>query len=119
MLPLTDYVASYPDVFAGCDTTKPTYALLDEWLRRHPENRYLVASCTDEAAVVETVSPLRLGVAVPPEVLSRLVFKSGGKESPLRGVVGGELPNSLGLQGMYRRLAKRSAVELEALLRDA
>jgi hypothetical protein len=53
------------------------------------------------------------------DLLARLVFKSGNQESALRGIVDGKLTNSRSLQGLYRRLSKQSALEMEALLRNA
>jgi hypothetical protein len=119
VLPLGSYVADYPEVFAGCDAGKRPFEVLEDWLRLHPEKRYLVWSCTDEVAVIEEAMPLRLDLAVPPDLLQRLVFSSGRRESRLGGIVGGKLTSSMSLQGLYRRLSKQSALEVEALLRDA
>jgi hypothetical protein len=119
LMALDSYIDSYPDVFTGCDTGKAPFAILDDWLRLHPDKRYLVASCTDEVALIEEATPLRLDLAVPPDLLQRLVFKSGNRENKLGSIVDGKLTSSLSLQGCYRRLSKQSALEIEALLRGA
>ena len=119
VLPLPDYIADYPAVFTGCDVRKPPSDVLRNWLRLHPEKGFLAPTCTDEVAVIEDATPLRLDVALPPAVLARLVFKSGTRESTLGGIVDGKLTRSLSLQGLYRRLSKQSALEIEAALRGA
>jgi hypothetical protein len=86
--------------------------------QRFPEYRawrFLAPTCTDEVVIGMDGSVPRADVSVPPEVLSRLTFRSKRGERPLRHVKDGVLTSSIGLQGIYR-LAGESAARLSDLL---
>lgn len=113
-----DSMAQDATFFDGCNLTKQPYEILKDWLALHPEKCYLAPTCTDEVALVEDSTPLRLDLAIPADLLQRLVFKAGKKESKLKNIVNGKLKSSNPVQGMYRRLTKQSARELESLLHE-
>lgn len=76
LLPLDQYIAANPRRFAGCEDPQYPGGTLDNWVRAHPEKGYLVWSCTDEVAVGQEGTPLRFDVALSPEELERLRFRS-------------------------------------------
>ena len=67
----------------------------------------------------EEGTSIRFDVAVSPEALERLRFRSSHGEQPLKGVRDGRVQPVLSLQGMYRRLSADSAREFEVLLLNA
>jgi hypothetical protein len=82
----------------------------------HPEKLYLAPTCTDEVAIGEEGTPVRLDVMIPPDVLERLRFRSRKKERGLKHVEAGRLKSAISLQGGIYRLTEQSAQEIQALL---
>ncbi len=90
-------------------------AALDHYLELYPRWRCLARTCTDEVIVGDEGLALRFDLAVPPELLERLTFRSRRGERRLKHIENGRLVHALGVQGIYR-LSPRSAAELAALL---
>ncbi len=119
LISLEEYFASCPDVFAGCEPGPYAMATFENYLRLHPERRFLAPSCTDEVAIGEDGTSIRLDLAIPPELLQSLCFVSRRGERPLKHVENGSLTSSIGLQGGYYRLHEKSAHDMERLLLPA
>jgi hypothetical protein len=133
ILDLEDYVAERPDLFAPYLAEPPAWAsrqdhvgltprsvqataAFDRFRAARPEMQALAPTCTDEAVECEDGSPLHFALAVPPDLLARLRFRSRRRERDLaKHIRDGRLVQSLGVQGIYR-LAAASAHELEALV---
>jgi hypothetical protein len=109
LLPLEDYIAANPRLFAGCEDAGYPGGPLENWLNAHPELRYLVWSCTDEVAVGQGGTPIRFDVALSPAELEGLRFRSQRGERGLKYVEGGRLTMVLGLDGGVYRLSPESA----------
>lgn len=86
-----------------------------DFFRQHPELEYLAPTCTSEVVIGEEGMPIRLDVAVPPDLLVRLRFRSRRAERGLKYIEDGRLTKVLSLHGIYR-LSPSSAAELAALL---
>jgi hypothetical protein len=130
---LEDYVAAHPGLFAPYLQEPPawvyerngggltprqvqTLEAFGRYRAAHPEVRYLAPTCTDEAVECEDGTPLRLDLAVPPDLLLRLRYRSRRKERDLHKYLrDGRMVQSLGVQGIYR-LTDASADEFAALL---
>jgi hypothetical protein len=85
------------------------------FFQHHPELGYLAPTCTTEVVIGEEGTPIRLDVAVPPDLLERLRFRSRRGERGLKHIQNGRLTQAITLQGIYR-LSPSSADELAALL---
>lgn len=136
LLSLEDYVAAHNDLFApyiqeppawvfesGRTTLTPGYVqalhAFDAFRPAHPELRYLAPTCTEEAVECEDSTPLRLDMAIPPDMLLRLRYRSKRKERDLsKHLLNGHLMQSLGVQGIYR-LSESSAQDFAALVANA
>ena len=88
---------------------------LGDFLRRYPTWDFLAPTCTTEVVIGQDGTPLRLDLAIPPDMLARLRFRSRRGERGLKHIEDGRLKSSIGLQGIYR-LSRPSAAEIEALL---
>jgi hypothetical protein len=95
-----------------------TPASLEDYLQRFPEWRWLPQTCTNEVVIGQDGTPLRLDLAVPPDLLRRLTFRSRRRERTLKHIQDGRLTHAISLQGIYR-LSEPSAAELAALLTRA
>lgn len=89
--------------------------LIDQRFPQFRAWKVLAPTCTDEVIVGAEGTTLRSDLALPPETLMRLTFRSQRGERPLKHVKDGELARSVGLHGIYR-LADRSAAELSELV---
>lgn len=135
ILALEDYVeargdrfAPYLDeppawVFRPGSACTPRYIQALEAFERmraaEPEMRYLAPTCTGEAVECEDGSPVRLDLAIPPGILSRLRYRSRRRERDLsKDIRDGRLVRSLGVQGIYR-LSEASQRDFEALVPGA
>jgi hypothetical protein len=112
LISLEEYFEQYPNVFAGCEPGAYPMATFENYLKVHPERRFLAPSCTDEVAIGEDGTPIRLNVAIPPDLLARLRFRSRRGERGLKHIENGKLTNSIGLQGGVYRLHEASAHEM-------
>ncbi len=88
---------------------------LGDYLRHYPAWAVLAPTCTSEVVIGQDGTPLRLDLAIPPDLLARLRFRSRRGERGLKHIEDGRLKSSIGLQGIYR-LSRPSAAEIEALL---
>jgi hypothetical protein len=88
------------------------------FFRQHPELGYLAPSCTSEVVIGEEGTPIWLDVAVPPDLLLRLRYRSRRAERSIKYIEDGRLKSVLSLQGIYR-LSPSSAAEVAALLNNA
>jgi hypothetical protein len=89
--------------------------LIDQRFPQFRAWKFLAPTCTDEVVIgMEGTAP-RSDLALPPEILERLTFRSQRGERRLRHVKNGELTSSIGLQGIYR-LAEASVPDLAALI---
>jgi hypothetical protein len=116
LLPLEDYIAANPRQFAGCEDAEYPGGTLQNWLNAHPEQSYLVWSCTDEVAVGQVGTPIRFDVTLSPAELEGLRFRSRRGERGLKYIEGGRLTKVLGLDGGVYRLSPESAALLERLV---
>jgi len=115
ILTLEEYVDRHPEMHEGVKK-HPGYAdlILSRYIERNPEKSYLAPSCTDEAVIGEDGTPIKLGIAVPGDVLERLEYRSQrGVRKPK--VKDGKLQNWMSVWGIYR-LTQASAGEVDALL---
>jgi hypothetical protein len=116
LIPLEQYFEQYPELFAGCETGAYPMATFESYLKLQPERRFLAPSCTDEVAIGEEGTPIRLDMPIPPELLARLRFSSRRGERGLKHIENGRLKSSIGLQGGVYRLHEASAHELMELV---
>jgi hypothetical protein len=116
LLSLGQYIAANPRLFAGCEDPDYPGGTLENWIKAHPEKAYLVWSCTDEVAVGQQGTSLRFDVALSPEQLEGLRFRSKRGERGLKYIEGGRLKKVLGLDGGVYRLSPESAVLFEWLV---
>lgn len=133
ILALEDYIEQHPDLFAPHLKEPPAWVFeswnpgpsprsvqaieaFDRYRAAHPAVRAFAPTCTDEAVECEDGTPLRFDLAVSPDLLARLRFRSQRHERDLhRHLRDGRLVQSIGVQGIYR-LNESSASELEALV---
>jgi hypothetical protein len=118
ILPLETYLTAYAHLFADC-TRKDSVAwaedLLNQYFSRHPEQAYLRYTCTEEVVLGEEGTPVRFDIAVPPELLTQIRYRSQRRERDIKYIENGKLKNVLSLQGIYR-LTEQSAQDFERLL---
>ncbi len=115
ILPLEAYIERNPDLFAGVERSPWPSVTFDNYARLHPAVRVLAPTCTEEAVLGDESTPIRLDVAVPPEMLGRLRFRSQRGERGLKHIQDGRLKSAITLQGIYR-LSEASAEEIAGLL---
>ena len=118
ILPLEVYLKTYRDLFADC-MKKNSIAwaedMLEQYFDKHPEQRYLRYTCTEEVILGEEGTPIRFDVNVPPAVLASIRFRSRRRERGIKYIENGKIKNVLSLQGIYR-LSEQSARDFETLL---
>jgi hypothetical protein len=118
ILPLEAYLTTYAHLFADC-TRKNRIAwaedLLDQYFTKHPEQRYLRYTCTEEVVLGEEGTAIRFDTVVPAELLTHIRFRSQRRERGLKYIEDGKLKSGLSLQGIYR-LTEQSAQDFERLL---
>lgn len=134
ILSLEDYVAAHGDLFAPYLHEPPAWVYergshlnlspgyvqaleaFDRFRQAHPEVCNLAPTCTEEAVECEDGTSLRLDLAVPPDLLLRLCYRSQRRERDLHKYIrDGRLVQSLGVQGIYR-LGEASARDFAALV---
>ena len=129
---LEDYVFERGDLFAPYLREPPAWVLesdhsgltpryvqaleaFDRLREAQAEYRYLAPTCTGEVVECENGTPLRLDLAVPPDMLARLRYRSRRAERDLSKYIhDGRLTGILGVQGIYR-LSEDSQRDFEAL----
>lgn len=116
LISLEEYIAQYPDAFAHCERGRYPMETLANYLSLHPEKLYLAPTCTEEVAIGEEGTRIRLDLAVPSDLLERLRFRSKKKDRGLKHIEQGRLKSVTSLQGGIYRLAEASAAELALLL---
>ncbi|MEV5436078.1 hypothetical protein AB0K80_08600 [Streptomyces sp. NPDC052682] len=79
--------------------------------------RPLRTGCVSEVVVGPPGAALTFDRPVPPDLLSRLTYRSRRGERQVKHVVDGELRSAVSVHGVYR-LAPESAGALDALIRD-
>jgi hypothetical protein len=112
---LEAYIEHNPGIFAGVERTPWPSITFDNYVKLHPEMRILAPTCTEEVVLGGEGTPIRLDVAVSPELLERLRFRSQKRERSLKHIQDGKLKSVISLQGIYR-LSARSADEFARLL---
>ena len=117
ILSLEHYIESYPDVFAGCERSRGASVTFENYLKIHPENRFLAPTCTEEVVLGYESTPIRLDLVVPSDVLESLRFRSQKRERALKHIQDGRLKSVIVLQGIYR-LSEKSADIIANLLMD-
>ena len=90
-------------------------SLIEQRFKQFRDWRFLAPTCTDEVLIGMDGTAPRSDLVVPPEMLTRLTFRSQRGERRLRHIKGGELTSSIGLQGIYR-LTPPSAEDLAGLV---
>lgn len=115
IITLEDYIQRFPDVFADSERSQWPSVTFENYLMLNPEKRYLAPTCTDEVVLGDGSTPLTLDLAVPPELLQRLRFRSQKRERGLKHIRDGRLKSVITLQGIYR-MTEQSAVEIDRLL---
>lgn len=133
ILTLEEYVAERENLFAPYLRKPPAWALepgrssltpryvqaleaFDRLREAQPEYRYLAPTCTSEAVACEDGTPIHLDLAIPPDMLGRLRYRSRRAERDLSKYIrNGRLINILGVQVIYR-LSEASQREFEALI---
>jgi hypothetical protein len=118
MLKLSNYIEQHADLFPPNLSECATKAF-DRYRAAHPAIASLAPTCTDEVIECEEGTPLRFDLTIPPDLLTRLRYRSQHRERDLSQYLqDGRLVRSLAIQGIYR-LGETSARELEALVFDA
>jgi hypothetical protein len=118
ILPLEVYLNTYADLFADFikkDSIAWAEDMLEQYFDKHPEQRYLRYTCTEEVVLGEEGTPIRFDIAVPPELLTQIQYRSQRRERGIKYIENGKLKNVLSLQGIYR-LREESAEGFERLL---
>jgi hypothetical protein len=88
----------------------------DRYRNAYPDVLALAPTCTGEVVECEDSIPLRFDVAVSPDLLARMRYRSKRRERDLGTYIrDGRLVQSVGVQGIYR-LTEATARELETLL---
>jgi len=115
ILTLEEYIDRNPQIVEGV-AKDPEYPdlTLSRYMERHPEKTYLTPTCTDEAVLGEEGTPIKLGIAVPGDLLERLEYRSQRGVRKLK-VKDGKLQKWMSVWGIYR-LTQSSAEEIDALL---
>lgn len=87
-----------------------------EYLSTYPANREMVDSTCDRHFLLgENGTLIRYDLAVPPQMLERMRFRSRKQERGLKYLKDGELARSVSLHGIFR-LTQSSAADLDSLL---
>lgn len=115
IISLDDYIERNPDIFSGCERSPWASVTFENYLKLHPERRFLAPTCTEEVVLGDDSTPIRLNVAVPSDVLERLRFRSQRRERGLKHIKDGRLKSVIVLQGIYR-LSEGSADEIADLI---
>ena len=115
ILALEDYIQLYPKVFSGCEISQWPSITFENYLKLHPEMRFLAPTCTDEVVLGSEGTPIRLDRSVPPDVVEALRFRSQRRERGIKHIQDGRIKKVISLQGIYR-LSDRSAGEFARLL---
>src|SRR5262245_37294196 len=83
ILPLDVYLNTYAELFADC-IKKNSIAwaedMLEQYFDKHPEQRYLRYTCTEEVVLGEEGTSIRFDIAVSPELLTRIRYRSQRRE---------------------------------------
>lgn len=117
MLKLSDYIELHTHLFSPNPAECATKAF-DRYRVAHPAIASLAPTCTNEVIECEESTPLRFDLTIPPDLLTRLRYRSQRRERDLSRYLQGErLVHSLAIQGIYR-LSEPSARELEELVLD-
>jgi hypothetical protein len=114
LLSVEEYIAENAGLFAGLQGPAPAITL-QRYFQAHPEKAYLAPTCTDEVALGEQGTPIRLDITAAPAMVERLRFRSQRGERGIKHLQNGRITKTISLQGIYR-LSDGSAQELEALL---
>ncbi|CAL9559208.1 hypothetical protein [Streptomyces sp. Tu 3180] len=96
---------------AGEELAVEDYLRLVHW-------RPLRSGCVSEVVVGPPGTPLTFDRPVPPDLLTRLTYRSRRGERRIKHVVDGELRRAVSVHGIYR-LAPESARELGELARES
>lgn len=130
IITLDDYVRQHADLFSFPLNEPPAEAhnrfipsshcwMANAFYRYRATNPAVAAlapTCTDEVVECEESTPLRFALAIPPDLLARLRYRSQHRERDLsQHLHDGRLVRSIAIQGIYR-LGESSAHELEALV---
>jgi hypothetical protein len=89
--------------------------LIDQRFPQFKAWKFLAPTCTEEVVIGMHGTAARSDLAVSPDLLERLRFRSLRGERGLKHIKDGELRSAIGLQGIYR-LSEDSAKELSALV---
>jgi hypothetical protein len=90
--------------------------LLDEYLARYREWRFLAPTCTTEVVIGAEGTGIHLDRPVPGEILKRLTYQPRRGLRPVKHVsADGRLMHSLSVRGIYR-LAASSMADLDVVL---
>jgi hypothetical protein len=116
LISLEEYFDQYPELFAGCEPGAYPMETFENYLKVHPERRFLAPTCTEEVAIGEDGTPIRLNLTIPPDLLKRLRFRSRRGERGLKHIENGKLTHTISLQGGVYRLHEESAREMERLV---
>lgn len=119
IISLQEYIEQSPQAFADCEPGRFPAETFGNYLMLHPEKHYLAPTCTEDVAVGQNGTIIRLDVAVPPSLLESLRFRSRQKERGLKHIEDGRLKSAVSLQGGFYRLSESSAYEFERLLSSA
>jgi hypothetical protein len=90
-------------------------SLIEQRFSQFRDWKFLAPTCTDEVLIGMDGTAPRADLVVPPEVLTKLTFRSQRGERHLKHIKDGELTSSIGLQGIYR-LTEASADGLAELI---
>jgi hypothetical protein len=114
LLSLEDFLAQQGAPRARLTATHDLHAWLQE--RGYA---WLAPTCTDEAALLRSCTPLRFERFIPDDQLASLQFvNSRAKTRPINHFENGRLKTSTGLSGHYLRLAEESAALFSHIAHD-
>lgn len=114
IITVEDFITAHPDVYPPEQHGRWPFETLYKGVDLHPWLRALNWTCSDHIVLAERSTPFTHETVLPPEMLTRLTFRSKKTERPIRGVVDGRLTTIISLQGVYR-LSLSSATDFASL----
>ena len=114
IITVEDFITAHPDLYPPDQHGRWPFETLDKGVESHPWLRALNWTCSDHILLAERSTPFSLETVLPPEMLTRLTYRSKKTERPIRGVADGRLTTSISLQGVYR-LSFSSATDFASL----
>jgi hypothetical protein len=115
MISYEEYLKGYLGLLSGEESDLERYEKIEQYRKQHANDLHLLPrTCTDEAIVAEEECSLRFDLAIPPEILERLRYRSKKRERGVKHIEEGKLRSTVSIFGIYR-LSEASAQEISGL----